>query len=724
MKKLLSLLLTAILFAGAALPPAAAAGNSDAELERITQSVKSTLGLDTERYSSFQGNYEEGELVPSWNLYWDGDAGSLSVSALTDGTIVSYSLSSPEAVSSGGSGLPSFPKGDPEQARTAAERFLQGVLGDGESVALDEPDGPDRLDSTTYRFSGTILLNGLPSPLSCSVTVQASDNTVTRFRRDVPGNTFLGDVPGPDAKVTQDTARQALRSKLSLRLEYIRPDKDSTTAVLCYLPDPVDTYYVDAATGALVNLTALEEEMYKQGMGGASSDAGSTSETAQDNGLSAAEQAGIQQLEGVLSSTELDKAVRGVPEYGLDAYTLTSAFFSVGESDENGEIPVTCLLRYNRTDGEKVWTRTFTMDARTGQVQRLDSGIPWEEEDQPSLTEEEAKTKAEAFLKNHYEEAFAHLALYQTPGNAAVPLDSRESVPAYTFQYARQENGYFFPEQYYSVRIDATDGSVCGFSFQYDEMVTFDDPQGVLSAQSAMDAWMDTYQVTLGYLLVPQKLSGSDSVSRRLVQMGLTSYYYLKLGYSLEREETCRGIDAKSGEPVAYAWQSQETGLTYDDAAGSWAQREIQRLARYDVGYEGGTFQPNKALTQWDLVCLLYSLNFYPLDPAKATDDERNQAYLAAYSMGVLTRADRKDQAALTRSQLVKYLLDGAGYGSVARLEGIFTCAYPDRDAIPAEGLGYAALAQGLGLVQGAYRGTDTATRAQAAAMLCRLMER
>ena len=221
--------------------PAAAESGSDAELERITQSVKTTLDLDTQEYSHFQGNYEEGELVPVRNLYWEGDAGSLSVSALSDGTITSYSLNSAETVSRPSSGVPAFPQGDPEQARKVAESFLEQVLGTGESAALEEASGLDRLDSTTYRFSGTILLNGLPSPLSCSVTIRAADNVVTRFWRDVPGSSFLGDIPEPDAKTTQAAAEQALQSTQSLRLEYILPDEDSTAAVLCYLPDPVHT---------------------------------------------------------------------------------------------------------------------------------------------------------------------------------------------------------------------------------------------------------------------------------------------------------------------------------------------------------------------------------------------------------------------------------------------------------------------------------------------------
>mgnify|MGYP000805377799 FL=1 len=235
---------------------------------------------------------------------------------------------------------------------------------------------------------------------------------------------------------------------------------------------------------------------------------------------------------------------------------------------------------------------------------------------------------------------------------------------------------------------------------------------------------MDTYTVTLGYLLVPEKLTGSDAVSQRLTQMGLASFYHLKLGYVLEREDSLWGIDAKSGEPLGYTWQAEDSGLTYSDIAGTWAEADVLRLAQFNVGYAGGTFQHTKELTQWDLICLLYSLNGYPMDPESATEAERNEVYATAYRMGILTRADRNDDALLTRSQLVQYLLDGAGYGSVAKLEGIFTCSYTDRASIPTSEMGYAALAQGLGLISGTYAGTATATRGQAAAMLCRLMER
>jgi len=86
----------------------------------------------------------------------------------------------------------------------------------------------------------------------------------------------------------------------------------------------------------------------------------------------------------------------------------------------------------------------------------------------------------------------------------------------------------------------------------------------------------------------------------------------------------------------------------------------------------------------------------------------------------------RLAEATQTRGETVRMLLQGAGFGPVARLQGIFTCAYADRDQIPADLLGYAALAQGLGMVGagGDFAAGRSATRAEAAVMLYHLMNR
>ena len=67
----------------------------------------------------------------------------------------------------------------------------------------------------------------------------------------------------------------------------------------------------------------------------------------------------------------------------------------------------------------------------------------------------------------------------------------------------------------------------------------------------------------------------------------------------------------------------------------------------------------------------------------------------------------------------MKLLLNAEGLKAAAQLSGIYTCSYTDKSSIPSEDLGYAALAQGIGMVPGRLgRETRTATRAEGAVML------
>ena len=718
MKRMTALILTAALAAGLALP-ASAAESQEERLAQVTQAVKDTLDLDTSAYDNFYGECYDQQLVSQWSLTWEGAEERLSIDALEDGTVIWYSLSRTEGAETG---LPGYPGGDAAQAREAAQAFLAQVLDpELETAVLEETGSSKQLGRDEFRFSGDILFHGLPSPLSCSVTVDGESGQVTRFSRDISYGLYMGDVPGHTPAVDSAAAAQSLKGSLSLKLEYVLSEEDETQAVLRYVPDGRDEYYVDAQTGELVNLTELEEELLDGGIGTGGSAAGdSSAESAPsspslENGLSQAEQEGIQKLEGVLSKETLDGQLRAVAQYGLEDYALSSASYRLIEETEAREEQVLCTLRYLLPGEDGTASRTFTVDARTGQVEDLWSALPWEEGQTPQLTQAEAQAKAEAFLESFCPGQAAKLALYAAPG------PEKEIRAKYTFTFARQENGYFFPDHFYEVAVSAQDGSVCGLSYLYEEDVAFDSPEGIISNEKALDAWMDTYTVTLGYLQVPEKLSAGDPEAAPYLQLGLKAFYVLKLGYGLEREDYLYGIDAKTGTPVRPE-RGTDGGLAYSDLSGHWARETVEALAAYHVGYEGGTFAPGQAMTQFDLVALLFSVENYPLDPAAATEEERDAAYSAAYRMGALTPAERSDSAPLTRSGAVKLLLNAEGLKNAAGLAGIYTCTYTDRDSIPAEDLGYAALAQGIGMAGDTWAGSRTATRAEGAVMLHKLL--
>lgn len=427
MKKLLSLMLALAVALGLALPAAAAEESADAALTRVTQAVKDTLALDTAGYDLFQGDRYEDGLTGVWSLRWEGTDGALSVEALDDGTVTGYYLG--ENYTAPSSGFPTFPQGDAGAASQAAHAFLDRVLTEGESAELGEPRGMDSLGGDSFRFSGQLLLNGLPSPLHYSVTVRASDNAVTAFSRDTAAGTFLGDVPSPGAAVSQSQAAGLLTANLALRLEYVR-EEGSSAAVLRWLPEDTDTLYIDAATGETLNMTELEELMAGMGNGGGSDATTESPAGGAESGLTQAEQDGIAKLEGVRSAQALDQALRAQAAYGLEDYALASVDYALtGEGEEE---QVLCTLSYRLADGEQTRSRTVTVDARTGEVESVTSSAPWlEEGESPALTVTEAQARAEAFLSEFCGTRWAGLTLYDSPDGG----ESRR--PYVTFTYVQ-----------------------------------------------------------------------------------------------------------------------------------------------------------------------------------------------------------------------------------------------------------------------------------------------
>ena len=713
-KKLLSLVVALGLVLGLAAPVAADEG-ADAALSRVTQAVKRTLDLDTDAYDTFRGDRYEDGFTATWSLSWSGSDGSLSIDALDDGTVIYYRLGQEDPLPANGA-FPAFPQGDSEAAARAAQSFLGKVLLADEGVELDDPRGMDILGGDSYRFRGEILLNGLPSPLTCSVTVRAADNQVISFSRDVRESTFLGSVPGSRASVSRDKAAETLAGTLALRLEYVL-EEDSTAAVLRYLPEAADTYYVDAVTGEAINLTERMADM-EGSLAGAGSASDSTTGDSGDNGLSQAEQEGIAKLEGVLSSQTLDSRLRAESAYGLQGYALSSATYQLIDAAEEGEADqVLCTLDYVVSGETEYRSRTVTVDARTGVLQSLYSYAPrLEEGEAPALDEAAARQRAEAFLEGFCGGRWAELALYDSQDG------TEDRRPYYTFTYVQEANGIPFPENAYTVAIDCADGSLYRVDYRYEEGITFASPAGIVDEAAALAAWAGTYETVLAYRLVPRPLDGGSAAEARLMELGLKSFYGLYLTYGLEREDSYLGIDAATGQPVRR--EAASSAIAYTDIAGTWVQADVEKLASFGVGYDGGRFRHSKALTQWDMVALLASLEGYRIAPENAEAWLVDAAYASAYRLGALQRGERDEVRAVTRGEVVQCLLNCAGYGPAARLQGIYTCTYSDAAAIPAKDLGYAAIAQALGMVGGRYDGTRTATRGELAVMLCRLLER
>lgn len=728
MKKLISLLLVLTLILAPAVP--ALAAETDARLAAVTSSVKRTLELDTEGFTEFYGNLEDNPLAPVWYLDWYGEDGTLSVSATESGKILNYYRSVNTVVSNSfGQFAPHFPAGSVESAKAAAEAFLDKVLTEGETVVWDEDTNPGRLGVTRYRFHGEILVNGLSAGLMVSVAVNCEDNAIISFSRDDLSGKVMGTIPSATARVSAQKAAGALRTTLAMRLEYVLAEGSDTEAILRYLPEGGDEYYVDARTGELVNLSELYRNAAQGEFGDFGMVGGTTNDTAAsapaektESALSPAEREGVEKLEGVLKKDALDAKVRAYSALGLDSYTLATVNYTVGrEADETGVTPVTATLRYGRQVGEHSWRRTATVDARTGELLSLYSSAYLPEGTQRTVEFATAQATAENFLMTMKPEQFGKTALH----NSVNAMDQEYTV-SHSFTYAQWENGYLYEGNTLRVGVDATDGSISAYTVNFNDAVTFESPEGIISGETAIDAWLNTYETKLQYVLVPAAIDFSQPEYKPLAGLGVSYLYKLVPGYQLEREDYLYGIDAKTGKAAMPAWVSQSSDVAYTDLEGHWAKEQIEKLAQYDVGYVGGTFQPDKPLTQVDLIALLVSTQgyLYRAEEEGSTD----YLYQRAYALGMLKEGERSEDSLLTRAQMVKVLLDAAGYTDVAQLKGIFRTNFADDGEIPADYYGYAALAQGLGIVGNTpgsrFQPNMAATRAEAAVILYNLMSR
>lgn len=726
-KRILSIVLAPMLLFSMAVPGIAAESQDSAQrLAAVTGKVKNALGLDTELYKDFNGQLTEGALAPTWRLSWSGEDGSLEITASESGKILSYYRYSEDE--SGDSTPLSLPQSDPAKAKAAAQEFLSRVLDASETVDLDAAaSNTNSLRQTRYYFRGSVLLNGCPSPLSFSLAVRLSDYAVVQFRRDTLETDYIGALPAASFRTRENTAGSLLRSTLSLRLEYVL-DEGEEKAVLRYLPNSIDSFYVDDRSGKLVNLTELYQELGKGSSSNTNRDeAASAPEAAagadSNAGLTQAEQLGADKLKGALAKETLDQKARAVTQLGLDSYTLASASYREEELVKDAPI-ITARLSYARREGEETLRRTVTLNAKTGELLGVYSSRPWDREDTPTVNEDAARKTAEDFLSAQRGDRFARCAAY-----TGDPAYTRENgrYGTWSFQYARQENGYFFPSDQFTVGIDAADGSVSSYSQSWSENVSFDRPDGIISAEQAVSAYFKTFQVTKGYVAVPQQLDLSDPGYAPLAEMGYSVLNSLKLGWQLTApEDSVRGIDAKTGQPVRWARESGGT-LRYSDLAGSPAKEAAEALAEYGIGYAGGKLLPKQKLTQLDLVALLASTQGSLTDPENLKDDA-DRLYRIAYSMGALRREERDDSRVLSRIDVIKLLLDAGGYGPAARLRGIYRTDFSDEGDIPEQLLGYAALAQALNVAQGDASGKlypgQSATRGDAVMMLYAFMQR
>ena len=724
MKKVIALTLALCLCMGFSVPVLAETAPKDmeAELATVTARVKETLRVDDD-YTEFYGDFYD-DLVPTWSLNWSDEDRSLSVTCGEDGKITDvYAYTYTDTGDRFYGFDPAFPALSAEDARTQAEDWLSRFMGEGETARIDSQSATLGADGN-YRYYGTILLNGLESPITFSIRIDR--NGLRSYSRSDGYNPYVGEIPAAEAQSGQLAAAIQLGGAVDMELYYVT-DETTGEARLQYVP--VGPYtVVDAQSGEVVDMDALYASFEEKGYGMMTEAAAETAMAADGAyrnaaGLSEMELASISNYGEVLAQEEIDALLRVTKALGItEDFSIVRCSYAM--DSDTGD--VTASLRYSApmTEDElygfskdefkqyEQWGETLTVykyvtvNAKTGELISLSTSYPLWERDAGEWDPKALQTEAEAFLNLCAREMYLDARLCTLSG-----YNEGDGLT-----YARVQSGYFFPENYLYVEMNPSTGTVDAFHYEWDEDVEFASSRGIVSASDAASVYVDALDVTLGYVAWPEEIRADQPELLRYMDWGYTWVESLRLAYYFSGLDKVAGVDALTGEALVEG-VSEDGAFVYADISLSESRTAIEALGQAGIGFAGGQFLPGSILTQRDAVTLLLQAAGY--DPS-GWDEEMLRS--EAVYQGFITESEWLPDATVTRMGFLKMMLNASRYGDAAKLSGVWTCDFTD---VSRGDLAYGALAQALDLASGTnLNGVEACTRAMAAEFLYAFMSR
>jgi hypothetical protein len=617
-----------------------------------------------------------------------------------------------------------------EEARKIAEDFLVKNNPDLTGETRLEPLEPwiqqNSKESFEVPFRFSRIVNGYPYwDNGVTISVSTANGQVTSYWF----NWDKDPVPVSETLITPGKAKETFNSIFGLELGYLRiypkvmynekmyPQKTVTTAavpikekiiappyeppkpqvILAYYPKSMNYgAWIDAATGEIISPNGqkirIPETVYNTPVG---------------ESVTVTPPAQPLDMEEAMARA---KAVADIPaDYKL-------SWVNYEENTDPRRQPV---WNFNwNTRKPPYGNISVNINAVTGEITGLESyaGDPWTNP-MVDLTEEQAKAIAVDYVKKMFPSRLGELRmptvnLYEDPY-----LIKEGKRPFYDFNFSRLVNGIPFNENNIWVSVNGK-GNVIRFHSNW-EKLDFPAVEDVISLEKASGI------MNIGNVLEPgyvRLMKTDGTFETRLVYRYQAVYY-----------ETA--VNAKTGEIInRYNGGPIRIMSKFDDVKGHWAEKDIDLLAGKNIVGEvkENKFQPNDAITRADIVEMLVKareLNPYYAKDASFSDVPKNHkayGYIeAAFKAGIIAGSNGKfaPDKPITREEmvivLVKALGDKAVKGDQTGFKDDVKISAWARDGVAA------AVASGIlkGDAKGNFNPRSKVTRAEAAAMVARLMD-
>ncbi len=684
------------------------AGMGTALADLVSQ-VKKTLQID-DGYTELTNDFYDG-VTPYWSLCWSDETRQLNVDVREDGTVLNVN----RWIDSGSNDRfygfdPAFPALSRREAEEQAEDWLSRLFPEPETARVDGVATVLGANGN-YRFSGTVDMNGLPSPVTFALCLDGAG--LSSFYRSDSYAGYVGRLPEPEAAADETAGAEGLAGAVELELRWVSDGEGG--ADLRYVPVGPETV-VDAQSGEAVDMDALYAGIAGGGVGGKNASAPVAEETmAMDAGapaLTEVELASVDNYGDVMDQDEIDASLRGLTALGLDPFTMQLCSYSMDSA--SGDI--TASVRYTAPMTEEelygftksgfdlssdmeldlVIYKRVTLDAKTGALKSVSTTYPlWEKDPDVTMTQAVRTRAAENFLSLAAPELAAETELCTLKGCS----------DGDALLYAQVHEGYFYPDNYLSVTVNPGTGTVDAFSSAWED-VKFGSAKEPVTEQEALEAYTGALDVTLGYVAWPVDITLTENeLYAKLLEQGYTYVEELRLAYYYGGADRVPGVDGLTGEAVTVPDGQAGQVFVYDDLEDVPQADEIEALGQAGVGFDGGSFLPEAELTQREAVTLLLQADGETVLPEAEDGDLLDRASWRGF-----VTEDWEPDKTVTRMEFIRMLLCASRYGDAARLLN------DKADE------GYEAIARALGMDTAEPDGP--ATRAVAAEMLYRFMDR
>lgn len=276
-------------------------------------------------------------------------------------------------------------------------------------------------------------------------------------------------------------------------------------------------------------------------------------------------------------------------------------------------------------------------------------------------------------------------------------LESETKSYGYSRSYVRLVNGIKYTQDTIYVSY-SMNGYIDAFSMRRTKDTSnFPDPSGAISAEEAAKAMFEYAPIRQLYVK-----SDEDKMFRLC--------YAPSKDYAFE-------IDALTGKPEDDS-RFDDTSYEYGDISGHWAEGAIKALSEAGIGFDGGSFNPDSAIAQKDLLRLFQTAMNYRIDD---TDD----LYKVAIRNGYISESEKNPDAAVKREDAFAIMTAYMGFGKIASMNDIFKAGFEDSEYISPNRIGAVSILRGYGIVTGNgsdVRPQDSLTRAEAASMLYKFL--